>query len=327
LSEFVSLEVIVGALLLLAAVTVVNLRGIAESVRINFGLTVVEVFGLLLIVAIAVVAVADGSGEPGRALEFKQGSSVFAATLAGAVLAFYALIGFEDSANVAEETQRPRYAYPRALFGGLGLAGSIYLLVAIAAVTVVPVANLADSSGPLLEVVEQGPLAIPEKLFSAIGLLALSNGALINMIMASRLLYGMGEERVVPRQFGLLLPRRRTPWVAIAFTATVAAALIATGDLEELADTTVALLVVIFAVVNVTVLYLRRDPVEAEHFRVPSAFPVLGVAVSIALLTQIEAEVLARAGILIAIGAVLWLVNELLLRRGPGVGDLQSGAR
>ena len=105
--------------------------------------------------------------------------------------------------------------------------------------------------------------------------------------------------------------------MAILFTTAIAAVLIITGDLSKLADTTVALLVVVFAIVNASVLFLRRDPVDHEHFRVPSIFPVLGVGVSIALLTQIEAEVWARAGILIALGLVLWLLNALVLRVQP----------
>jgi amino acid transporter len=179
----------------------------------------------------------------------------------------------------------------------------------------VPTGDLAGSSGPLLEVVKQGPLGIPEKLFSAIGLLALSNGALINMIMASRLLYGMAKEDVVPAPLGVISESRRTPWAAILFTTAIAAVLIITGDLSRLADTTVALLVVVFAIVNVSVLVCRRHPVDHDHFTVPAVFPVLGVGVSIALLTQIEGEVWARAGILMAIGLGLWLVNELVLRR------------
>jgi amino acid transporter len=164
-------------------------------------------------------------------------------------------------------------------------------------------------------VVKQGPLGIPEKLFSAIGLLALSNGALINLIMASRLLYGMARENVVPSALGTISESRRTPWVAILFTAALSAVLIITGDLSKLADTTVALLVVVFAIVNVSVLVLRSKPVDHDHFTIPAVFPVLGVGVSIALLTQIEAEVWARAGILMAIGIGLWLVNTLILRR------------
>ena len=177
---------------------------------------------------------------------------MLAASLAGSALAFYALIGFEDSVNVAEETRDPSRAYPRALFGGLAIAGALYLLVTIGASMVVPTGDLVGSSGALLEVVDQGPLGVPEKLFAAIGLLALSNGALINMIMASRLLYGMAQEGVMPRPFARVLPGRRTPWTAILFTSSIAAVLVATGDLASLADTRVALLVVVFGVVNVS---------------------------------------------------------------------------
>src|SRR5215218_2040526 len=269
LSAFVDVPVVLTALALLGLIAAVNLRGIEESVKLNVGFTLVEMSGLVLIVIIAAVALAGGDAEPSRAFEFKEGSSVLGATLAGAALAFYALIGFEDSVNVAEETQNPARAYPKALYGGLAIAGTLYLLVTIGASMVVPTGDLVGSSGPLLEVVEQGPLGIPEKLFSAIGLLALSNGALINMIMASRLLYGMAQEGVVPRPLGIV-SSRQTPWVAILFTTAIAAVLIVTGDLEKLADTTVALLVVVFTIVNATVLVLRRDSVDHDHFQIPS---------------------------------------------------------
>jgi amino acid transporter len=314
-AEFVDLGTIPVALGLLALIALVNFRGISESVKLNAGFTLVELGGLVLIILIAAVAIGEGDADVGRAFEWKEGTSVFAATLAGAALAFYALIGFEDSVNVAEETRSPTRVYPRILFAGLFITGTIYVLVAIGASAVVPTADLAASSGPLLEVVDQGPLDVPQKLFSAIGLLALANGALINMIMASRLLYGMADEGVLPRPFALVHERRRTPVVAILFTTLIAVVLVSTTDLAKLADTTVALLVVVFGIVNVTVLVLRRDRVEHEHFRVPSIVPVIGVGVSIALLTQIEGEVYARAAILIAIGVLLWAVNAWLVRR------------
>jgi amino acid transporter len=318
LSEFVDIKVAVTAVILLALIAAVNFRGISESVKLNVGFTLVEMGGLILIVIIAAVAVGQGDADVGRAFEFKEGSSIFAATLAGAALAFYALIGFEDSVNVAEEAKDPTRTYPRVLFGGLLIAGVLYLLVTIGASVVVPTSDLANSTGPLLEVVEQGPLGIDTKVFSAIGLLALANGALINMIMASRLLYGMAEEGVVPSVLGRVHSARRTPWVAILFTTAIGVVLVLTAELEKLADTTVALLVIVFAIVNATVLYLRRDPVEHDHFRVPSVVPVIGVGVSIALLTQIEGEVYARAAILIGLGVVLWVVNALLVRAQPG---------
>ena len=317
LSVFWDVDTVVAGLCLLAVIALINLRGIAESVKLNVGFTLVELGGLVLIVVIAAVALGQGDADLGRAFEFKEGSSIFAATLAGAALAFYALIGFEDSVNVAEETKEPRRVYPKALFLGVVTAGLIYLLVTIGAASVVPIADLASSDGPLLEVVKQGPLGIDPKLFSAIGLLALSNGALINLIMASRLLYGMSEERVLPRPFGRVLPERRTPWVAILFVTALAALLVITGNLEKLADTTVALLVVVFAIVNVTVLYLRRDPVEHDHFTIPWPIPVVGVGISLALLTQVSGEAWVRAGILIALGLALWAVNWIFVRDKP----------
>jgi amino acid transporter len=315
LSAFVDVPVVLTALALVVLIAAVNLRGIEESVKINVVFTLVEMGGLLLIVVVAAVAIAGGDAESGRAFDFKEDASHLGVALAGAAIAFYALIGFEDSVNVAEETQEPARTYPKALFGALAIAGTLYLLVTIGASMVVPTDDLAASSGALLEVIRQGPLDIPEKLFAAIGLLALSNGALINMIMASRLLYGMAQEGVVPGPFAKVLPSRRTPWFAIAFTSAIAAVLVATGDLGSLADTTVALLVVVFGIVNVCVLVLRRDPVDHEHFVVPSFVPVAGVGISLALLTQIEAETYGRAAILVALGAALWVVNWLVLRR------------
>ena len=315
LSEFVDVEATVTALVLLGLVALVNFRGISESVKLNVGFTLVEIGGLLLIVLIAAAAIGQGNADVGRAFEFKEGSSAFAAALAGAALAFYALIGFEDSVNVAEEARDPTRTYPRVLFAGLVIAGVLYLLVTVGASVVVPTNDLTTSSGPLLEVVKQGPLGIDQKVFSAIGLLALANGALINMIMASRLLYGMAEEGVVPKVLGTVHHGRRTPWVSILFTSAIAVVLVTTGDLEKLADTTVALLVIVFAIVNATVLYLRRDPVDHPHYRVPSVVPLIGIGISIALLTQIEGEVFGRAGLLVGVGVALWLLNVFAVRR------------
>jgi basic amino acid/polyamine antiporter, APA family len=133
--------------------------------------------------------------------------------------------------------------------------------------------------------------------------------------MASRLLYGTSQEGVMPRALGVVHPSRRTPWVAILFTTALAMVLISTGDLAKLADTTVALLVTVFAFVNTAVLVLRRETVEHDHFRVPSVVPVIGIGISIALLTQVEAETFGRAGLLMLLGVTLWVVNVLLLRR------------
>ena len=273
----------------------------------------IELGGLLLVVVIGLAFLLDGGGDPGRALEFKAGEAVPIAILAGASLAFFALIGFEDSVNVAEETRDPSRVFPRALFLGLGIAGVVYMLVTVIASMAVPTDQLVDSDGPLLEVVDQGPLAMSTKVFAAIALFALTNGALINLIMASRLVYGMSREGIVPAALGRVHPGRKTPYVAIVFTAALAAVLVLVGDLETLADTTVLLLLFVFVCVNSAVLVLRREPVDHEHFRAPTVVPVLGVLACVALIVQKafdDPKIFAYAGGLIAIGIALWAVNR-----------------
>ena len=306
LSAFVSLPVVLVGIAFIAVISLINLRGIRESMRFNFVLTTIEITGLLLVIVIGAAALGDGLGDPSRAFEFKEGSSVFLALLGGAGLAFFALLGFEDSVNLAEETRKPRIDFPWALFGGLLAAGAIYLLVTITASMVVPTGVLAASDGPLLEVTSVGPLAVPDRVFAGIALFALANGALINLIMASRLLYGMAGEGIIPRAFGRVHPVRRTPWFAIAFTAVVASVLLVTGEVGELAETTVLLLLLVFATVNVSVLVLRRDTVPIPHFRAPTVMPVIGIVVSLALMTTKDAETFGRAGILLVAGALLW---------------------
>ena len=179
----------------------------------------------------------------------------------------------------------------------------------------VPTDTLSESDGPPLEVVQLGPLAVDTKLFAAIALFALANTILINLITASRLLYGMAEERVIPAAFRRVHPARRTPVVAIVFSTAVAMILIATGDLETLADTTVTLLLIAFIGVNAAVLGSRRDRVEHDHFHVPSAIPVIGLLVCLGLLTQREADIWLRAVILLVVGLALYAVNVALTRR------------
>ena len=322
LSQFINVPTLLSAVVFLVVVSFINFYGISESVRINVVLTCVELFGLLLIVLIGIFALGSGTGDPGRAFEFKEGSAVLPAILAGTVLSFYALIGFDDSVNVAEEVQSPSRSYPFAIFGGLLAAGIIYLLVTFTASMVVPTGALAESSGPLLEVVERGTLPIPTSLFAVIALLAVSNGALINLIMASRVVYGMGDQGVLPSIFSTVHPNRRTPWISILFTSLVALALLITvgrnpDALDTLSSTTVVLLLSAFIVVNISVLVLRSDRVDHEHFTAPSVFPILGIVVSAALLIYTAIDdfrVFRLAALLIGIGVVLYVINVFAKR-------------
>jgi APA family basic amino acid/polyamine antiporter len=313
LKEFVDVPIVVTALVFIVIVAAINFRGISESVKLNLALTAIEFSGLLLICLIALAAVVDGASgtDAGRAFDFKADESVVGAMIGGAGLAFYALIGFEDSVNVAEETRDPRRDYPWALFGGLAAAGAIYIAVTVLASMAVPTGTLTGSSGPLNEVAQVGPLSIDPKVFSAIALFALANGALINMVMASRLLYGMSNEGILPGIFGRVHGTRRTPYVSILATTALAMVLISTGDLSDLADMTVFLLLGVFITVNVSVLVLRRDVVEHHHFRAPTVIPVIGAVVCLALMVfETEGRIAVRSLFILAAGVLLYVVTR-----------------
>lgn len=315
LATFVDVPAIPAAIGFLALVACLNARGISESVKSNVVMTVIELTGLLIVIVAVSVMVGGGRGDTGRALELPDGTTPALAILAGAIVAYYSFVGFETSANVAEEIRNPSKVYPAALFGALMTAGVIYALVGIASAIALPSSELAESSGPLLAVVAAAGVGVPDWLFSAVALVAVANGALLTMIMSSRLAYGMAEHGLLPGVLSRVLPQRRTPWVAIVATTAVAMLLTLVGDLSTLAETVVLLLLIVFISTNVAVLVLRRDTVEHPHFRVWTFVPVLGVASCILLLTQQTAKVWLFAAILIAVGAVLYVSGRVAARR------------
>ncbi|MGP3933804.1 APC family permease [Nonomuraea sp. KM88] len=320
LEAFFTLPSVVVGIVFIVAVAALNYRGVSESVKTNIVFTLIELTGLLVIILIGVYAVFTGAGEPSRLVEIdtEQAGGLMYALLGSTALAFFAFVGFEDSVNMAEETQDPSRNFPRAIFLGVAITSVVYILVALTSSLLVAPGVLEESSGPLLEVVKAGGLNFPPQLFAAIAIFAVANSALINMMMASRLVYGLANERVVPRRLGWVDPRRRTPVIGIIFTTALAIALISTGEIAGLGDTTAFLLLCVFTIVNVAVLVLRKDRVEHAHYRTPTAFPVIGAVLAFIMaspLTGRPAEVYVRAGLLLAVGLVLWGINWLVVRR------------
>ena len=311
LAELVAVPQVPAAVVFLVLVGLLNARGIKESLRANVLMTVVEVGGLLLVVVLGVLVVTGGDGDVGRVTEFREGTSAPFAVLGGALLAYYSFVGFETSANVAEETQDVRRTYPRALFGSLVVAGAAYVLVGLAVSAAVPTDVLAESSGPLLEVVRASGTGLPPELFSLIALIAVANGALLTSVMASRLLYGMARDGLLPPVLGRVLPKRRTPGVAVAVTVAAAVVLAVTGGVTALAETVVLLLLVVFVSTNLAVLVLRRERTDAPHFRVWTPVPVLGIVSCVVLATQQSAGTYLRAGLLVLVGLVLYGLSRL----------------
>ena len=316
LTAFLDVPQVPAAVVFLLVVALVNAWGIKESLQANVVMTVIESAGLVLVTILGAWVIGRGDADLGGAFSPPEDSSVWLAVLGSALVAFYSFVGFETSANLAEEIRDVSRVYPRALFGSLATAGAVYVLLGFVAPAVVEPSELAASSGPLLEVVRVAG-AVPPVLFAVIALVAIANGALLTMIMASRLTYGMARQGLLPSPLARVLPRRRTPGVAILVTTALAIALAATNELVDLAATVVLLLLFVFLSTNVAVLVLRRDPVEHDHFRSPTVMPVLAIASCLLLLTQQELRHWVLAGILLVIGAGVPAHVRRLARADP----------
>ncbi|MEO9464181.1 APC family permease [Sulfitobacter pontiacus] len=306
---FLITAISIGFMVLLG---LINLRGVGESVKANVVLTCIELTGLLIIIMIGAAALMGGQGDFGRAFDFSSAGEqgLFWPVIAATTLAFFAMVGFEDSVNMAEEAKNPSRIFPKVLLGGLLITGVIYLLVSITAIALVDAKALGEGATPLLKVVEAGAPWFPLSVFGIITMCAVANSALINMLMASRLLYGMAQEKVLPSILGKVLPKRRTPYTAIVFTTGLAIALITfVGAVPDLGGTTALLLLAVFTLVNIAVLVLRSDTVDHDHFTSPLGLPYIG-AISCAFFvgpwTGRDSVQYLIAAVLIGLGVVLW---------------------
>ncbi|PPG42516.1 APC family permease [Rathayibacter sp. AY2B5] len=303
------------AIVFIAILTLVNLRGVKESLTANLVASVIEVSGLVIVIVCAAVFFGSGDGDASRVLEFNPDVAPLQGAFAASIVAFFSFLGFEAAANMAEEVRNPSKVYPRALFGALITAAVVYLLIALGAVIVLPNDELAASSGPLLDVVAASGVAVPPWLFGLIALVAIANGALLFMVMASRVGFGLATSGLLPSAFGKVLPGRRTPWVSIVVVGGVTMLLSLIGDVGTLAETTVLLLLLVFIAANVSVLVLKKDRVDHAHYSVPRVVPVLATIASVVLLTQQTGVVwLATAGYVV-VGTLLFLATRLGKRK------------
>jgi len=323
------------ALVFVAIITMINLIGITESVVANVVMTFVEITGLIIVVIIGVIALVEGVNDPSVLLQFNTeggGGSAVLAVLAGVSLAFFAMTGFENAANVAEETINPSRAFPRALIGGMLTAGIVYVLVSIAAALAVPIDVLAGNT--LLEVIRADLFFIPASImlvvFGVIAMIAISNTALVTVVAQSRILFGMARENVVPAVFAKVHPTRRSPYVALLFGAAIVGMLLVVGAairssqtglpedeqldiVDRLATITVVFLLFIYALVIVACLKLRGKDESPETYRANTPLLIVGILGNLSVLAYTlidDPDALYWVGGLLAVGLVLYLAQQ-----------------
>lgn len=283
LQDFVALPDALGVVIFVALLAALCAWGIGESVTAAAVFTVLEIAALLLVIW----AARGGLGEaPARLDELLPplGADAWLAISGGAMLAFYAFLGFEDLVNVVEEARDAARSMPAAIFLTLGLTTLLYGLVSLAAVLSVPPAELAAGDAPLAMLYER--TGGDPRIVGGVAVFAVLNGALIQMIMASRVLYGMGDQRWLPDLLAYVHPRTRTPLIATGLVAGLVLVLALLVPLERLAEITSGIVLLVFTMVNLALVLVKRrgDPAPPGTRVYPVWVPVLGAAVSIGFL-------------------------------------------
>jgi len=269
--------------LLVAGLGAVAAWGISESVWLATGITVLEIGGLLFVVG---VAGDSWSTLPARWTELVPAaeSTAWIGILIGAFLAFYAFIGFEDMVNVAEEVKDPRRNLPRSIFLALIVSGALYIVVAITAVLTLSPEELGASEAPLAAIVSARN-GVAGQFISAISLAAVINGALVQIIMASRVLYGMARQGGAPAVFSHVHPFTRTPVVGTATVTAVVLLLALAFPIVTLAEATSFITLCIFALMHAALCWMKfRHVRSAAKVSFPIWLPVLGFVVTAALI-------------------------------------------
>jgi len=269
--------------LLVIVLAAIAIWGIVESVRIAALVTVIELLGLGLVLAVAGDSLFS---IPERLPELIPPTDpvIWQGILFGAFLAFYAFIGFEDMVNVAEEVRNPARNVPLAILIALGVTTLLYAAISLTAVLTVAPQQLAASDAPLATVYQQASGSKPVTL-SIISIFAVVNGALIQIIMGSRILYGMSRQGWLPIPFGHVWRKTQTPATATIATAGVVLVLALWLPLVTLAKSTSFLVLFIFSLINLSLLRIKwREPHPQGVRPVPQWVPAGGIVASLGLL-------------------------------------------
>lgn len=281
LNEFIAanqIAAISGLILLLGIIATLNMQASAILV---FAVTVLEVFGLVLVVFYA------WNAEPGATLPLPEAqpvsSDVVFGILLGSFVAFYAFIGFEDMVNIVEEVKNPRHTLPLAIVVAVASATLLYMLVAVSALRVLPAEQLAASDAPLSALMAASGGS--RQVIAVISLVAVINGALVQIIMASRVLYGMGSNGMAAEFFARVNPKTHTPINSTLIVILLILIFALSLPITKLAQLTSFIMLVIFSLVNLALIKIKREEQGSyEGFQVPLMVPVVGVATTTILL-------------------------------------------
>lgn len=283
LRELIDINAELSITLLIFILVAVSIKGIKASVILASVLTIIEVFGLLLIIYYGfdgIINVKINITDFVPKFDFSDISII----LMGTFLAFYAFLGFEDMVNIAEEVKEPSKTYPIAIISALAISTILYILVLLVAFDTLSLDELKNSHAPFADIYKKLTNNDPI-LISIIGMFAVVNGALIQIIMASRIVYGMAEKSLLPSYFCEVDKSTKTPVRSTVFVGLIATAFALNFDIVSLASFTSMLILIVFTLVNFSLIRIKlRNPHPKGIIKVPLLVPIFAIALNLILI-------------------------------------------
>ncbi len=279
IGDFYAITVMIIGLCLLAC------WGVAESVKVAAVITAVEVGGLLFVLLLAGDSLALLPERLPELIPNLSDGGAWFAILLGALLAFYAFIGFEDMVNMAEEVKQPERTLPKAIFSALLISSVLYALIALVAILSLPLAELQQSQAPMTDIL-QNHSAQAATIISLISLVAVMNGALVQIIMGARVMYGLSKQGLAPLWLGKVHKKYQTPVVATILISLVVWFLAVALPLTTLAKLTSFIIIVVFLLVNLSLIrILKQEQKPADSaMQVNPYVPVIASAMCLLFL-------------------------------------------
>jgi len=321
-------EAIAGIPLIIAAVSLVILLsfviayGVKEAAWFAIVGTLIEGAGLLIVIFIGLPYFGS--------VDYFEITSL-GGIMAAAALVFFAYIGFEEMVRMAEEVKKPEINMPRALIIAIVLTTLIYILVAVAAVSVVDFNSLAESNSPLADVVSAAWSSDAFVIFSIIALFATGNTVLLIMLAASRIVYGMADSGALPKPIAYVNPSRRTPFGAIAVVGVLTLLFFLLGDIEVVANLTNFTVFATFVVINAALIKLRYDKPDMKRaFKVPISIgkmpvlPVIAIATTLFMMVNVGWDAVIYGTAIIVLGIIAYYILDRFMKKGVEMKDIKN---
>src|SRR5574338_723448 len=314
-TEIFGIPIAASAILIIAVLSFVNFFGIRESSSMNIIFTIIEAAGLGLVIW-------AGLSFSAADINYFEMPNGFSGIFSAFTLVFFAYIGFENIANIAEEIKNPRKVLPRAIILAITITAIVYILVSVSVIRVLSWQDLGISVAPLADMIKK---ALGQEWGFGILLIALfatTNTVLIMLISGSRILYGIALDKALPSLFSVVHQKRKTPWIAVMIIGALSAGFVFVGDISTVANISVFAIIMVFVLVNLSLIWLRYKGPDIERpFRSPLSvkkFPVLaalGIITPILGIIQLDPFVISMGFAVIGAGVVFYFVYNKTFKR------------